>query len=38
VDPGTDFQHGTVKELEQWETVIRLNRDFESETILRIAP
>jgi len=36
--PGRDFQHGTVKELDQWKTVIWLNRDFWQEVKLAIAP
>ena len=36
--PGSDFQHGTVKELDQWKTVVWLNRDFTQEAKLRIAP
>jgi len=26
--PGRDFQHGIVRELEQWKTLIWLNREF----------
>ena len=36
--PDKDFQHGTVKELDQWKTVIWLNRDFWQEVKLAIAP
>lgn len=35
---GRDFQHGTIKELDQWKTVIWLDRDFLEETTVRIAP
>ena len=35
---GIDFQHGTVREMDQWKTVIWLNRDFLHETKLQIAP
>jgi hypothetical protein len=38
LEQGVDFQHGTVRELDQWKTVIWLNRDFLHETKLRIAP
>jgi len=38
LEPGSDFQHGTVRESDQWQTVIWLNRDFSQETKLRIAP
>ena len=36
--PGSDFQHGTVKELDQWKTVIWLNRDFMQAVKVGIAP
>jgi hypothetical protein len=35
---GSDFQHGTVKEMNQWKTVIWLNRDFLQEVKLGITP
>jgi hypothetical protein len=35
---GIEFQHGTVREMDQWKTVIWLNRDFLHETKLQIAP
>lgn len=34
---GKDFQHGTVKELEQWKTVIWLNRDLTQKVKLKIS-
>ena len=36
--PGSDFQHGTVRELDQWKTVIWLNRDFMQAVKIGIAP
>jgi hypothetical protein len=36
--PGRDFQHGTVHELDQWKTVIWLDRDLVHEAKLEIAP
>jgi hypothetical protein len=38
LEQGIDFQHGTVREMDQWKTVIWLNRDFLHETKLQIAP
>jgi hypothetical protein len=38
LEQGAGFQHGTIKELDQWKTVIWLNREFFEETALRIAP
>lgn len=35
--PGVDFQHGTVRELERWKTIIWLNREFLHEAKLGIA-
>lgn len=35
---GTDFMHGTVRDLDQWKTVIWLNRDLLRAAKIRIAP
>jgi len=35
--PGQDFQHGTVRELEQWKTLVWLNREITRETRIEIS-
>jgi hypothetical protein len=34
--PGKDFQHGTVKELEQWKTIIWIDAIFDKNVDLLI--